>query len=100
MIGIDTHIEAADVLDTELSAHLRDGRTISAPLSWFPKLLEATSEERQHRIISDDGASLHWPKLGLWICIEDLLGHYSPSVRYLKTASFDEEFLRCLDAVT
>ncbi|UFS70584.1 DUF2442 domain-containing protein [Geomonas sp. RF6] len=42
---------------------LYDGRTISAPLVWFPRLLNATSEQREHWKISGAGYCIHWPDL-------------------------------------
>lgn len=45
--------------DRLLTVHLRDGRTISTPLSWFPRLERATTSERaQWRLIGGEG--IHW----------------------------------------
>jgi hypothetical protein len=49
-------------LDTHtLSVSLADGRTISAPLAWFPRLLHATEEQRSNWQISGGGFGIHWP---------------------------------------
>ena len=50
-----------EVTSTELIVRLRDGRTISAPLSWFPRLLNATPEQRANFELLGDGEGIHWP---------------------------------------
>ncbi len=65
-----THIETSDVL---LSAHLVDGRVISVPLSWYPRLLHGTPEERAQYELSGGGYGIHWPALDEDISIENLL---------------------------
>jgi hypothetical protein len=50
-----------EVNDTELIVHLKNGRTISAPLSWFPRLLTATPEQRSNFELLGDGEGIHWP---------------------------------------
>jgi Protein of unknown function (DUF2442) len=44
-----------------LSVDLVDGRTIVAPLVWYPRLLDATSEQRQNWQVSAAGYGIHWP---------------------------------------
>lgn len=53
-------IEVA-VSSTDLIVHLKDGRTISAPLTWFPRLLNATPEQRANFELLGDGEGIHWP---------------------------------------
>ena len=50
---------------------LSDGRTIAAPLAWFPRLLEAAPEQRAHVELSKGG--LHWDALDEDISIAGLL---------------------------
>ena len=50
---------------------LSDGRTLGVPLSWFPVLEEATSEQRQRFYLSTRG--LHWEELDEDISVEGLL---------------------------
>ena len=50
-----------DVSGTRLTVHLRDGRMISAPLAWFPRLLHATPEQRCNFELFGDGEGIHWP---------------------------------------
>ena len=64
---------AVRVTDECLSAELADGRTISVPLDWFPRLVHGTSEERSHWDLSGDGAHIHWPDLDEDISVEGLI---------------------------
>lgn len=44
-----------------LSVDLADGRTITVPLVWFPRLLHATPEQRSNCQLVGGGFGLHWP---------------------------------------
>jgi hypothetical protein len=46
-----------------LSVDLVDGRTIVAPLVWYPRLLDATSEQRHNWQVSAAGYGIHWPEI-------------------------------------
>lgn len=59
----------ADVVEVELS----DGRTISAPLTWFPRLLHATPAERSSWRLIGRGEGIHWPEVDEDISVEGLL---------------------------
>jgi hypothetical protein len=61
--ALETAARACDVVvtSTELTVHLKDGRTVSVPLSWFPRLLNATSEQRARIEIMGEGEGIHWP---------------------------------------
>jgi len=48
------------VSSTELIVHLKDGRTVSAPLTWFPRLLNATPDQRGNFELMGDGEGIHW----------------------------------------
>ena len=61
------------VTGERLSAELADGRTISVPLEWFPRLVHATPEERDNWDLSGDGAHIHWPDLDEDISVEGLI---------------------------
>ncbi len=51
-------------VDTDmLSVDLVDGRTITVPLAWFPRLLHATAEQRSNWRIAGGGFGIHWPHL-------------------------------------
>ena len=49
--------------DDTLTACLADGRTITVPLSWYPRLVHATPEERANYRMLNDGEGIHWPDL-------------------------------------
>lgn len=57
----------------ELIVDLADGRTITAPLVWFPRLIHGTSQERKHWRLIARGEGLHWPDLDEDISVEGLL---------------------------
>ena len=66
---------AVDVSFTEdaLRVILADGREVSAPLQWFPRLLHATDDERGRWELIGDGIGIHWPLVDEDIEIESLL---------------------------
>ncbi len=61
------------VTDDALTLDLHDGRTISVPLGWYPRLLHGTSEERQNWRFIGDGVGVHWPDLDEDISIENIV---------------------------
>ncbi len=52
---------------------LADGRNLEIPLSWYPRLLHASTEERQNWQILGDGYAIEWPDLDEHLGIEGLL---------------------------
>lgn len=64
-----------DVRLTEdtLTVDLLDGRTISVPLAWYPRLLHATSEQRDNWQVSGGGFGIHWPDLDEDLSTQGLL---------------------------
>jgi Protein of unknown function (DUF2442) len=70
-------IDVAVSADT-LSVLLDDGRTISVPLSWYPRLAEGTASERSSWELNGAGRGIHWPELDEDISVQALLdGHRS-----------------------
>lgn len=67
--------EARDVAVTEgtLTAKLSDGRAISVPLAWYPRLVHATEEERANWRLIGRGKGIHWPDLDEDVSVEGLL---------------------------
>ena len=57
----------------ELIVELGDGRIISVPLAWFPRLLHGTPEERANWRLIGDGEGIHWPELDEDIEVRHLL---------------------------
>jgi Protein of unknown function (DUF2442) len=47
--------------DDDLIVDLLDGRTISVPLTWYPRLLSATPEQRANWRLAGGGFGIHWP---------------------------------------
>lgn len=61
------------VTDDTLSVDLEDGRTVSVPIGWYPRLAYGTPAERANFEISGAGYGIHWPDLDEDIGIEGLL---------------------------
>ena len=73
---VETQIPSAtgaQVNDDTLSVELSDGRTISVPLAWYPRLSHGTSNERDHWRLIGNGRGIHWPDLDEDISVENLL---------------------------
>ena len=62
------------VTEEALTAYLADGRIISAPLAWYPRLVHATQEERDNWELFGDGLHMHWPDLDEDLSIQGMLG--------------------------
>ncbi|MBI2886023.1 MAG: DUF2442 domain-containing protein [Chloroflexi bacterium] len=80
--------QVKDVRVTEdtLTVDLMDGRTLSVPIGWFPRLLHGTLKARHNWQLSGGGEGIHWPDLDEDISIEGLLAGYplGESQRSLK----------------
>ena len=63
-----------DVSDTLLRVTLADGREVAAPLAWFPRLRDATPEQRRHWRLIGRGVGIHWPDVDEDISVRGLLG--------------------------
>lgn len=75
----DGRVEVVYFTRDSLVVDLIDGRTISAPLTWYPKLLKASPQERSHWEICGGGYGIHWPELDEDLSVEGLLrGSPSP----------------------
>ena len=61
------------ITDDTLSVDLNDGRSISVPLSWYPRLNHATLSERSNWRWIGDREGIHWPDLDEDISIENLV---------------------------
>jgi hypothetical protein len=56
-------IDHVHVTDSALNVYLKDGRLLSCPLAWFPRLLHGTPAERNHYELRGDDNVIHWPEL-------------------------------------
>ena len=61
------------ITDDAISVDLFDGRTITVPLTWYPRLLHATPEERANWQIAGAGYGIHWPDLDEDLTTQGLL---------------------------
>ena len=61
------------VTDDTLSVDLSDGRSISVPLCWFPRLLHSTQQERDNWRLIGGGQGIHWEDLDEDISVQGLL---------------------------
>ena len=68
-------VKAVDVNVSEdnLVVELDDGRILSIPLTWYPRLWHGTPAERQNLRMIGDGRGIHWPALDEDISIEGLI---------------------------
>jgi len=65
--------ESVRVTSDTLAVDLLDGRTISVPLAWFPRLFHGTRNERGNWRLIARGEGIHWPDLDEDISVEGLL---------------------------
>lgn len=65
--------EDVRVTGDALAVELSDGRSISAPLAWYPRLLHGTPEERSLWRLIGGGIGIHWPELDEDVSVENLL---------------------------
>ena len=56
-----------------LTVNLVDGRTLSVPVAWYPRLLHGTEVQRKNWRFIGDGEGIHWPDLDEDISVENLL---------------------------
>jgi hypothetical protein len=66
---------------------LSDGRTIGVPLAWFPRLLHATPEQREHYRIGYGGEGLHWEEIDEDISVAGLLAGKGDQTRASRSAA-------------
>jgi len=59
--------------DVTLSVELADGRTVAAPLAWYPRLAPATEEERNSWRLIAHGQGIHWPAIDEDVSVANLL---------------------------
>jgi len=65
--------QSLTISDEALAVDLADGRTITVPLAWFPRLAHGSVSERQHWRLIGGGEGIHWPELDEDISVESLL---------------------------
>ena len=82
----DERVNAVHFTKDSLVVDLMDGRTISVPLEWYPKLLEATTKQRSNWRTCGAGHGIHWPEIDEDLSTEGLLrGFPSPTGTKART---------------
>ncbi len=72
-LAADERVAGVCFDDSCLIVDLMDGRTISVPLAWYPRLDEANSEQRADWEIAGGGYGIHWPQIDEDLSTEGLL---------------------------
>lgn len=72
-LSADERVRAVRSDGDTLSVDLMDGRTITVPLAWYPRLLNATQQQRDHWERSGGGYGIHWPDIDEDLSTEGLL---------------------------
>jgi hypothetical protein len=76
----DLRVKSVSIDEDRLSVELMDGRGISVPLAWYPRLFNATPTERNKWEIAGGGYGIHWPAIDEDLSTEGLLrGAPAPS---------------------
>jgi len=77
--------------EDSLTVRLDDGRALSVPLAWYPRLLSATSVERERYELIGEGEGIHWPDLDEDISVEGLLAGRRSSESSASLARWTEK---------
>lgn len=82
-ISADERVKDVHFTDLLLSVDLADGRTISVPILWYPRLLNATPQQRSNWQTCGAGYGIHWPEIDEDLSTEGLLrGAPAPMVQH------------------
>lgn len=69
----DERVKDVEITEDALSVSLMDGRVISVPLAWYPRLLDASNAQRENWRIAGGGYGIHWPDVDEDLNTEGLL---------------------------
>lgn len=72
--------------DDAISVDIFDGRTITVPIAWYPRLLHATPEQRQNWKIAGAGYGIHWPDIDEDLSVQGFL-QGAPAPRKVSKAA-------------
>jgi len=67
------YAQHVNVTEDTLTVELSDGRSLSVPLAWYPRLLHGTPEERANWRLIGQGVGINWPALDEDVSVENLL---------------------------
>ncbi len=73
LVADQPHAGRVEFLEDALIVHLTDGRSISVPLEWFPRLRDASAEDRASWRLISRGIGIHWDRLDEDISVRGLL---------------------------
>ena len=86
-LAADERVAEVEITDDELTVRLMDGRTISVPLVWYPRLSNATPEQRKNWQIIGGGYGIHWEEIDEDLSTEGLLrGAPAPRQRLARAS--------------
>ncbi len=86
-LSADERVKNVSFTEDNISVDLMDGRIISAPLIWYPRLYHATEKQLATWQISGGGYGIHWPEIAEDLNTEGLLrGAPAPSQQQLEVA--------------
>jgi len=63
-----------EIVPDAFVVHLEDGRSLTVPLEWFPRLRDATPEQRENWKLAGSGIGIHWPDIDEDVSVAGLLG--------------------------
>jgi hypothetical protein len=72
-VAIHALAQSVRFTDSDLIVELIDGRSVSLPLVWFPRLSSATPQQLENFEIRADGEGIHWPDLNENVSVAGLL---------------------------
>jgi len=86
MVNAGARVMNVTSTDDVLVVELEDGRTISVPLAWYPRLLHASQKDRDDWQIAGGGFGIHWPTIDEDLSVDGLLrGTPAPRVRVMSS---------------
>lgn len=84
----DERVLDVQFADDAISVSLRDGRVITVPLVWYPRLLDAKAAQCKNWEIAGGGYGIHWPDIDEDLSTEGLLrGAPAPKIRFPRSRS-------------
>ena len=72
-LGADERVKKVRFTEDLISVDLMDGRTIEVPLAWYPRLMQASVEQRENWRACAGGFGIHWPELDEDLSTEGML---------------------------
>ena len=72
-IEMKASIQNVELTEDSLVVDLTDGRTVSVPVAWYPRLMQGTPQERSHWRLIGKGEGIHWQDLDEDISVENIL---------------------------